>query len=89
MRFQALLGIFVFLGIAWVFSEKRKAVRTSTIVTGVLVQFIVAGLLLYVPIFKELFQKLNEVVLALEAATKDGPIPAQISFSPFRLCRWC
>src|SRR3954470_20067143 len=72
MRLQGLLGVFVFLGIAWLFSEKRKAVRTPTIVTGVLVQFIVAGLLLYVPIFKEFFQKFNEIVFALEAATKDG-----------------
>ena len=72
MRLQGLLGIFVFIGIALLISEKRKAVRTSTIVTGVLVQFVVAGLLLYVPLFKEFFQKLNEVVLALEAATRDG-----------------
>jgi len=66
------LGIFVFLGIAWLISEKRKSVRASTIAAGVVVQFVVAGLLLHVPIFKQFFQKLNEVVLALEAATKDG-----------------
>jgi len=72
MRLQGLLGIFVFLGIAWLISEKRKAVRTSTIVKGVLVQFVVAGLLLFVPIFKQFFQDLNQVVLGLEAATRDG-----------------
>ena len=72
MRLQGLLGIVVFLGIAWVLSEKRKSVRASTIATGVVVQFVVAGLLLFVPIFKRFFQNLNEVVLALEAATKDG-----------------
>ena len=66
------MGIFVFLGIAWLISEKRKSVRASTIAAGVVVQFVVAGLLLHVPIFKQFFQKLNEVVLALEAATKDG-----------------
>ena len=72
MRLQGLLGIFVFIGIAWLISEKRKVVRASTIVTGVLVQFAVAGLLLYVPFFKKFFLLLNDVVLALEAATKDG-----------------
>jgi len=72
IRLQGLLGIFVFLGIAWLISEKRKSVRASTIAAGVVVQFVVAGLLLHVPIFKQFFQKLNEVVLALEAATKDG-----------------
>ena len=57
MRLQGLLGIFVFLGIAWVISEKRKAVRASTIAMGVLVQFAVAGVLLYVPFFKNFFLK--------------------------------
>jgi CNT family concentrative nucleoside transporter len=72
MRLQALLGIFVFVGIAWVISEKRKEVRIPTIAIGILVQFVVAGLLLHVPIFKRFFLLLNDVVLALEAATKDG-----------------
>ena len=72
MRLQGLLGIFVFLGIAWLISEKRNAVRTSTIVKGVVVQFVVAGLLLFVPIFKHFFQELNQVVLGLEAATTEG-----------------
>jgi CNT family concentrative nucleoside transporter len=52
--------------------RERKAVRASTIATGVLVQFAVAGLLLYVPFFKKFFLLLNDVVLGLEAATKDG-----------------
>ena len=43
MRLQGLLGIFVFIGIAWLISEKRKAVRASTIAAGVVVQFAVAG----------------------------------------------
>jgi CNT family concentrative nucleoside transporter len=72
MRLQALLGIFVFLGIAWAVSEKRKQVRLSTIVLGVLVQFAVAGMLLYVPFFKRFFLLLNNVVLSLDAATKEG-----------------
>ena len=72
MRFQAVIGIFVFLGIAWVLSEKKRQVKISSIVTGVVVQFAVAGLLLYVPAFKKFFLLLNSLVLALEAATKDG-----------------
>ena len=72
MRFQAVIGIFVFLGIAWVLSERRRQVKVSSVVTGVVVQFAVAALLLYVPIFKQFFLLLNSLVLALEAATKDG-----------------
>ena len=72
MRFQGVLGILVFLAIAWLISEKRKLVRASTIVTGVAVQFAIAGLLLYVPAFQHLFLLLNNVVLALDSATKTG-----------------
>src|SRR5215467_8367129 len=72
MRFQGVLGILVFLAIAWIISEKRKLVRASTIVTGVAVQFAIAVLLLYVPAFQRLFLLLNNVVLALDSATKAG-----------------
>jgi len=72
MRFQGLLGIMVFLGIAWAVSEQRKKVKYTTILTGVAVQFAVAGVLLHVPIFRKFFLLLNSVVLALESATKAG-----------------
>ena len=72
MRFQGLLGIIVFLGIAWLISEKRRSVRYTIILTGVLFQFGIAGILLYVPLFKKVFLLLNNVVLSLEAATKAG-----------------
>ncbi len=72
MRLQGLLGIVVFLGIAWIISEQRSKVKYTTIFASVLVQFAIAGILLYVPAFKNLFLLLNKVVLALEAATKAG-----------------
>src|SRR2546430_15010864 len=72
MRLQGLLGILVFLTIAWIVSEKRKAVKASIIVTGVAVQFVIAGILLYVPIFRSFFLLLNNVVLTLNSATQAG-----------------
>jgi CNT family concentrative nucleoside transporter len=72
MRVQAVIGILVFLGIAWLISEKRKMVKISTVITGVVVQFAVAGLLLYVPFFQRFFLLLNNVVLALDSATRAG-----------------
>ncbi len=72
MRFQGLLGIMVFLGIAWVISEQRKKVKYTTIVTGVAVQFAIAGILLHIPVFRKFFLLLNTVVLALESATRAG-----------------
>src|SRR5262245_24627479 len=72
MRFQGVLGIAVFLAIAWAISEKRKNVKASTIIVGVVVQFAIAALLLYLPIFQRLFLLLNNVVLALDSATRAG-----------------
>ena len=72
MHLQGLIGIIVFLGIAWLISEKRNSVGYVTVIIGVAVQFGIAGVLLYVPMFKTVFLLLNNVVLALEAATKAG-----------------
>src|SRR5215475_297709 len=72
MRLQGVLGIIVFLAIAWVLSEKRSSVKLKTIFTGVVVQFAIAGILLYVPLFQRFFLLLNNVVLVLDAATRAG-----------------
>jgi CNT family concentrative nucleoside transporter len=72
MRLQGVLGIIVFLAIAWILSEKRSSVKLKTIFTGVVVQFAIAGILLYVPLFKRFFLLLNNVVLALDSATRAG-----------------
>jgi CNT family concentrative nucleoside transporter len=72
MRIQGLLGIVVFLGIAWIISEKRQEVKFKAMISGVLVQFAIAGILLYIPLFKKGFLLLNNVVLTLEAATRTG-----------------
>lgn len=72
MFFQALLGLVVFTGTAWLISENRKGVKYTTALTGVGTQLCIAAILLYVPIFKKLFLLLNNVVLALESATKAG-----------------
>jgi len=72
MRLQGVLGIIVFLTIAWIISEKRARVKLPTILTGVVVQVAIAGILLYVPFFKRFFVLLNNVVLALDSATRAG-----------------
>jgi concentrative nucleoside transporter, CNT family len=72
MYLQGVLGLIVFLTTAWVFSEQRKNVKVTIALTGLIVQFCIAGLLLYVPFIKNIFLLLNNVVLSLEAATKAG-----------------
>src|SRR5512141_1832009 len=72
MLLQSLLGLLVFTGIAWLISEKRKEVQYTTALTGVAVQLGIAGILLFVPVFKKFFLLLNSVVFALESATRAG-----------------
>ncbi|HXY53226.1 MAG TPA: nucleoside transporter C-terminal domain-containing protein [Nitrospirota bacterium] len=72
MHVQGLLGLIMFLAIAWLFSENRKEVRVKTALSGVIVQLSIAGILLYIPFFKKFFLLLNNIVLALEDATKAG-----------------
>jgi CNT family concentrative nucleoside transporter len=72
MHFQGVLGIIVFLALAWLISENRKAVKLKAIAIGVLVQFAIAGVLLYIPFFRKAFLLLNNLVLTLETATKAG-----------------
>jgi CNT family concentrative nucleoside transporter len=72
MRLQGVLGIVVFLTIAWVFSEKRRSVKLRTVITGVAVQLVIAGILLHLPFVKNFFLLLNNVVLALDSATRAG-----------------
>jgi CNT family concentrative nucleoside transporter len=72
MLFQAMLGLVVFIGIAWLISENRRGVKYVTALTGVVVQLCIAGILLYVPLFKKFFLLLNNIVLALESATRAG-----------------
>ncbi len=72
MLIQPLFGIIVFLGIAWIISEQRNKVKYMTILTGISIQFAIAGILLYIPVFKKFFLLLNNIVLSLEAATKAG-----------------
>jgi CNT family concentrative nucleoside transporter len=72
MFIQALLGLLVFTGIAWLVSEDRKGVKYTTVLAGVAVQLCIAGILLSVPFFKKFFVLLNNVVLSLESATRAG-----------------
>lgn len=72
MNIQSLFGLFVFVGVAWLISENRRNVSYKFIVAGLLSQLIIALILLKVPLFKNFFMTLNDMVLALETATQAG-----------------
>ncbi|HKU71410.1 MAG TPA: nucleoside transporter C-terminal domain-containing protein [Burkholderiales bacterium] len=69
---QSALGFLAFIGIAWLLSENRRAVPWRIVLSGALLQIVLAALLLKVPVFRELFLHLNDALSALERATQEG-----------------
>lgn len=69
---QSAFGLVVLLTIAWLLSENRRFVPWRIVVSGVLLQFALAVLLLKLPPVKPLFLALNDGLLALEKATQAG-----------------
>jgi CNT family concentrative nucleoside transporter len=72
MNWQSLLGVCAFLAIAWLLSENRRRVNFRLVITGVLLTFATALVLVKLPIAREGFLLLNRLVLALQQATLAG-----------------
>lgn len=69
---QSALGFFALIGIAWLLSEDRRAFPWRIVVSGIVLQVVLAALLLKVPLFKSAFLVLNDGLLTLERATRAG-----------------
>lgn len=69
---QAVLGIAVLLGIAWALGERRRQVRPLQAGVGIAAQIVLAWLLLNVQVVSNALATLNNVVYAIEEATKAG-----------------
>ena len=69
---QSLLGLIVFVAIAWSISEDRHAVVWRTVVTGIALQIVLAVLLLKLPVSRVVFQWLGAGVGVLQEATQAG-----------------
>ncbi|WP_027359906.1 NupC/NupG family nucleoside CNT transporter [Desulforegula conservatrix] len=72
MRFQGVLGLVAILFIAWIFSENRHRISLRGIVSGFLLQFFMAFLILKIPLIKDFLHYLDKAVIALETATTAG-----------------
>lgn len=72
MIWQGLLGMFVFLGAAWVFSEKRAAVQKRDVLVGVGLQMGLAVIITQFPLIRKGFESLTKVVEILQNATREG-----------------
>lgn len=69
---QAILGIAVLLGLAWLVSENRRELDWRMLVTALAMQFALAALLLRAPVLSEMLLAVNGLVRAVEQATQAG-----------------
>jgi len=69
---QALLGIVVLLGLAWLVSENRRGVSGRAVLTGLAMQFALAAALLRFAPIRDTLLLANHVVYGIEAATRAG-----------------
>lgn len=72
MIFQGIFGILALTSIAWVMSENRWKVKWRDIMVRLAIQFVLAAVMLKLPVFKEIFQLLSKVAMSLEEATRAG-----------------
>lgn len=71
-RIISFFGMFVLLGIAWLFSKNRKAINYKTVATGLGLQLGFALLILKFPPGRKVFQFLNDVIIKLLSFSDEG-----------------
>lgn len=69
---QAVIGIFSFIGITWLLSEDRRAVKKRRILQGLFLQIFLAVILTQFPVIRQGFEYLSRGVDALKIATQAG-----------------
>ena len=71
-QFQGLIGIILILGIAWLVSNNKKQINYRLVLSGILLQLIIALLIFKVPFVKAFFQKIGSIITHIEAFAKEG-----------------
>jgi CNT family concentrative nucleoside transporter len=72
LALQSAFGFVAIFLIAWLLSEDRHAVPWRIVVSGAALQIVLAAALLKLPLFRDVFLALNDLLSALERATQEG-----------------
>ena len=72
LQLISLSGFFVFAAIAWVFSTNRRRVNWRTIAGGLLLQLLLGFLVFRLPLSRQFFIQLNDLVMGVLEASKAG-----------------
>lgn len=70
--FKGIIGIFVILGIAFLFSNNKKAINLRLVLSGLLLQLFLAIIILKIPAVTNFFQRIGEGMKAIEGFAKEG-----------------
>jgi CNT family concentrative nucleoside transporter len=65
-------GVFVLLGIAWIFSKNKKAINYKTVAAGLLLQISFAIIVLKLPWGRYFFSTMNDIIVKLLSFSDKG-----------------
>jgi concentrative nucleoside transporter, CNT family len=71
-RFTGIIGIIVILGLAFLWSNNRKKINYRLVITGLLLQIVLAIFILKVPIGQDIFAFLGKAINKLLDFSKEG-----------------
>lgn len=69
---QSVIGYFGLLGIAWLLCKDKSHIRWRTVISGVLLQWLLALAILKLPAAQSVFGSINLLMLSIEQATHEG-----------------
>ena len=73
-RFTGIIGIVIILGLAFLWSNNRKAINYRLVITGLVLQILLAIFILKVPIGQEIFYWLGKAINKLLDFSKEGAL---------------
>jgi CNT family concentrative nucleoside transporter len=73
-RFTGIIGIIIILGLAFLWSNNRKAINLRLVVTGLLLQLALAVFILKVPVGQDIFAWLGKVINKLLDFSQEGAL---------------
>jgi concentrative nucleoside transporter, CNT family len=71
-RFTGVIGILIILGLAFLWSNNRKRINYRLVITGLLLQILLAVFILKVPVGQEIFAWLGKAINKLLDFSKEG-----------------
>jgi CNT family concentrative nucleoside transporter len=71
-RFTGIIGIIIILGLAYLWSNNRKAINIRLVITGLILQIVLAVFILKVPIGQDIFAWLGKAINKLLDFSQEG-----------------